>query len=429
VRVALVTYGLHVGGMESLLFAWARGLRGFGWGIEFVVTEAPGDWYNRPAEEGFATSAVLPSPMRGRREHAVWVARALGAFDAVVLNHSRAAQAGLGLLSDRIAALAVLHGNGDHIHRIGAANSPNLDRIVCVSPRVHAEALRRGAPESKLRLIVSGVPVGAEWPKAGKNWGDRPLRVIFLGRVDHSEKGALDVPPILARAAEMDCEFSFDLVGDGPELPAVRAELAARGLGRAARVHGALPHPQAMDLLSTADVLLMPSRTEGLPIVLLEAMARGVVPAASLLAGSTDVIVQDGRSGLLIPVGDVEAFAAALVKLSDPALRREMSRQAWATALEHFSEKRMCEQYASLLEESVAERRAGRAAARTGRVDPSLFGIEYHLPPVVMASARRAVRACRAVGRFLVRPGRTPAAPGIRTAGAATTAPPHSDLE
>ena len=422
-RVALVTYGLHVGGMESLLFAWARGLRRFGWEVEFIVTEARGDWYDRPAEEGFATRDVLPSPFRGRREHAARVALGLSAFDAVVLNHSRAALASLGLLSDRITALSVLHNDNELVYRFGLANQPSLDRIVCVSPRVHAEALRRGAPESKTRLIVSGVPVGGKWPKAGDTPEHRPMRVAFIGRVEHHQKGVLDLPRILARAAELGCLLRFDMIGDGPDLAAVRSGMSARCAGLDVRCHGALSHPAAMEILSQSDVLLMPSRFEGLPIVLLEAIARGVVPVASLLVGSTDVIVEDSRSGLLLPPGDLEAFAAALVKLSDPAVRREMSRQAWATALERFSEKRMCEQYAELIQEAIADRRAGRAGRRTGRLDPSLFGVEYHLPPVVLAGARRVVRAGRAMtAMWAGRPGAS-AAPAGGTTGAPELSP------
>lgn len=394
-RVALVTYALHVGGMESFLFALARGLRAAGFEVEFVVTETVGEWHDLPRQDGFVTHTVLPSATRGRRQHAVQVARRLTGYDTVLLNHSRAAQAALGLLPQKVAAISILHNDFDPIYRVGLANQANIDGIVCVNQRVYDEAIRRGGAASRTPVIPYGVPVPAHWPKIDDKWDERPLSVVYLGRVDNYQKGVFDLPPVLAGAMSLGCRLSFDLIGDGPDLETLRALLAEKCAGIDARCHGALPHMRAMEILAQSDVLLMPSRFEGLPIALLEAMAHGVVPVASLLPGVTDVPVQAGENGLLLPVGDVSAFAEAIASLTDKPTWRRMSERAWATAMERFSERRMCQQYASLICETVGERRAGRPARRNGRLDATLFGVEFHLPTALLDRARPVVQAWR----------------------------------
>ena len=395
-RIALVTYALYVGGMESFLFALARGLRARGMDVEFVISEDIGEWHDRPAREAFVTHAVLPSSWHGRHWHARKVLQKLHSYDVLLLNHARAAQAVTGIVSEQTAIIAVLHNDIDHIYRVGLSAAHNLDAIVCVGPRVRAEAAHRGAPESRTLLIPYGVPVPQRWPKADEATADRPLRVLFLGRVHDEQKGVFFLPSIVALATAMGCRLRFDLIGEGPDLPALRTQFGQQCPDLDVHLHGALPHDHAMRTLAESDVLLMPSRYEGLPIALLEAMARGVVPVASLLPGITDFPVRHGQSGLLLPVGDVEGFAAALVELADAPRRRRMSEAAWADAHEQFSEERMCQHYADLIARTVADRRAGRSPPRNHRVETSLFGIEYYVPSRILEGARKVRRACPA---------------------------------
>jgi glycosyltransferase involved in cell wall biosynthesis len=90
--------------------------------------------------------------------------------------------------------------------------------------------------------------------------------------------------------------------------------------------------------LRAADVFVLPSRREGLPVALLEAMACGLPCVASRLPGSTDTIIDDGVNGVLTPPGDAGALAAAIASLlSDPARARRLGAAARATITHRFS--------------------------------------------------------------------------------------------
>ncbi len=134
------------------------------------------------------------------------------------------------------------------------------------------------------------------------------------------------------------------IAGDGPE----RAHLAAlserEGVADRVDLVGAKPHGQALALIRSAAIFSLPCRTsstgdrDGIPVVLMEAMAAG----KPLIAGRLETIaelVEDGRSGLLVPPDDVDALAAALRRLlDDPAAGREMGLAGRARVAEEFAD-------------------------------------------------------------------------------------------
>jgi hypothetical protein len=101
------------------------------------------------------------------------------------------------------------------------------------------------------------------------------------------------------------------------------------------------------------DVFLFPSKYEGYPIALIEAMAGGCIPVASRLPGITDSIIQDGVNGLLFSIGNVQAAVQLLVGLtSDPGRLRSLGSEAQATAFQNNLDS-MSDQYHQLICEVV----------------------------------------------------------------------------
>jgi glycosyltransferase involved in cell wall biosynthesis len=145
-----------------------------------------------------------------------------------------------------------------------------------------------------------------------------------------------------------------------------------------------------MQYLQAADALLMPSYFEGQPITLFEAMARGVVPGASLLPGITDTVVSSGSDGFLVRVGDEAGFADALARLTDPAAYAGMSPNAWEKAREHFSVGAMTRSYLKLISLCRERRKERLAPGRSGDIDLSLLGKRSGIP-AVFHEAKRAV--------------------------------------
>jgi glycosyltransferase involved in cell wall biosynthesis len=114
------------------------------------------------------------------------------------------------------------------------------------------------------------------------------------------------------------------------------------------------------DLLALADIFVMPSLFEGLPMALLEAMTAGKAIVASATSGIPEAIV-DGRDGLLVTPGDVGSLSEALDKLiADPVRRRTLGASAAARALDEFTVQVMAERYETLYTDALST--SGRGA-------------------------------------------------------------------
>ena len=135
----------------------------------------------------------------------------------------------------------------------------------------------------------------------------------------------------------------------------VRAAADASGFG--GDVLFVPPTAAIEDYFRAADVFAMPSAREGLPIVLLEAMACGLPAVASRLPGSTDTMIEPGVNGLLVPPGDVAAFAAGLARLlSQPAEAASMGAMARRTVEDRYTIERVAEQWMAAYDEVLGRR-------------------------------------------------------------------------
>ncbi len=184
--------------------------------------------------------------------------------------------------------------------------------------------------------------VFAPHPHPGANGGhDRPLMILNIGTL-HEVKGQTYLIEACRLLKERDRSFTCHFVGDGPDQAALEAQAAAAGLGEQLVFHGRLERQAVVELLQQADVLVAPSvpssdnRREGIPVVLMEAMASGVAVVASDLSGIPELVI-DGVSGLLTPPGDAAAIAAALERLArDPALRQRLAGGGREKVLREF---------------------------------------------------------------------------------------------
>ena len=115
------------------------------------------------------------------------------------------------------------------------------------------------------------------------------------------------------------------------------------------------PTNRIEDYFRAADLFVLPSAREGLPIVLLEAMACGLPCIASRLPGSTDVMIDSGRNGHLVPSGDPVALANALREvLADPAAAARLGAAARATVESRFTIARVADQWLAAYHEVLA---------------------------------------------------------------------------
>jgi glycosyltransferase involved in cell wall biosynthesis len=155
---------------------------------------------------------------------------------------------------------------------------------------------------------------------------DGPPTLLFVGRLAAIKGLAVLLEAIATlRAHRPDlAALRLVLVGDGPERSALEARAAALGLGAVVEFTGYLSQTAVAERLAQADVFVLPSFAEGVPVVLMEALASRTPVVATRVAGVAE-LVEDGVSGLLIPPGDPAPLADALARLlGDSGLRARM---------------------------------------------------------------------------------------------------------
>lgn len=153
-----------------------------------------------------------------------------------------------------------------------------------------------------------------------------PTRLLFLGNVGR-RKGIGDLLPALARPEVAALPWELTVAGDG-EVDAYRERARELGLADRVRFTGWLGPDGVAQELSRADVFVLPSHAEGLPLAVLEAMAYRLAIVTTPV-GAIPEVIEDGETGLLVPPGDSASLAAALQRLlASDGLRDDLARRA-----------------------------------------------------------------------------------------------------
>ena len=392
-KIAIVTYALQVGGVETFIRLLADYFQVQCHKVDLIETLTKGRWSDSFSKLGYTVKHILPNPFRSRIHHAKRIAEILKNYDVVILNDAPFAQAAIGLLPDSAVVIPVLHSNLTTMVQNATANLANWDMLSAVSPLLRDCAVSSGVDEKSICCIPNGIPVPEEWPKeTAPSTDEQPLKVIYIGAINHTQKGVMYLPGIIGRAAGEYSGLSLDIVGDGPDMERLKDSFTSSARIRQ-QSHGLLPHRDAMELLCGADVLIMPSHFEGLPLVLLEAVASGVVPIVSRLPGCTDFVVDHGKNGYLCEIGDEAGFATALVTLAkDRAMLKRLSKSAWETAAQRFSYKLTGAAYLQLAESCRRLRKEGFERKRSGLIDQSLLDDFPKLPIFLVRPVRKLMR-------------------------------------
>jgi colanic acid/amylovoran biosynthesis glycosyltransferase len=257
-------------------------------------------------------------------------------------NHFANSGANVGYLAARYLGIGwslTLHGISELDYPAGLLLADKIAAarfVACASHFGRAQAMRVCEPSEwpKLRIVRCGVPTHAV-PVPSPRSPDEPLRLLHVGRLA-PEKGQHGLLDALGRALRRGADVRLRIAGDGPLQGALRREAHALGLGDHVTFLGRLPEAGVRSEMAIAHGFVLSSFMEGLPVVLMEAMAAGLPVIAPRVAGVPE-LVEDGCSGLLFDPSDWEGLAERICALAaDPAMGYRLAVAGQRRALEGF---------------------------------------------------------------------------------------------
>jgi len=275
--------------------------------------------------------------------HGIYAARAAGVPRVVRTEHLPH------LLTDLAQCL-------DHRRVVGL-----VDRVICVSEEARGSFLRAGLAEEQLRVVRNGIETrpwrslnggGRAGVRPALRRGPRPREwrplVLTVGRMVW-QKGYQDllevVPGVLARWPGA----RFLWVGEGTLVGELRARARALAVGHAVRFLG--HRGDVPRLLAAADLFVLPSHFEGLPLVALEAMAAGLPVVGTSVCGTSEVVL-DMVTGRLVPPGDALALTEAILDtLEEPGRAAQWGAAGRARVEREFGAERMARETVAVYDE------------------------------------------------------------------------------
>jgi glycosyltransferase involved in cell wall biosynthesis len=204
-----------------------------------------------------------------------------------------------------------------------------------------------GRVADRVEVIHCGVDAAVFRPRAGaepvgfRSREHEPYEVLSIATLQ-PQKGHAVLIAAARLLVERGVPVRVRMVGEGEERPALEAAIAEVGLADQVLLLGRQPRDRIAELLGEADVVVQPSivlpsgKTEGIPVALMEALASGVPVVATSVSGVPE-LVEDGVTGRLVPPGDADALADALIDLQrDPALAARLAAAGRARVLSSF---------------------------------------------------------------------------------------------
>lgn len=193
------------------------------------------------------------------------------------------------------------------------------------------EALQGFAPQARIEVLANPVDAPAQVSRAA----EQPGRLLFLGRAE-TRKGVFDLIAALAQARRSAPALHLRIGGDG-DLAAVRAAAQAAGVFEVVTLLGWVRGEDKERELAAAEAFVLPSHDEGLPMALLETMARGKAIVSTPVGGIPQAM-RNEQDGLLVPPGAPPALADALLRLHrDEELRHQLGDSARERVLQHYA--------------------------------------------------------------------------------------------
>ena len=229
--------------------------------------------------------------------------------------------------------------------------------VACASWFMRAQGMRVVEPEhwGKMHIVRCGIAIPS-MPRA--TVPAKPVRhFVTVGRIS-AEKGYPGLVEALLEVRAQVPDVTLTVVGDGPLLPALERQLLATGLADCVTLLGGLPEEETLARVSQADAFVLPSLMEGLPVVLMEAMAYGKPVVAPMVAGIPELI-RDGETGLLFRASDWGHLADQMLRLMrDSGVAARLGADGRSRVSEEFAIDTVVAPLPLLFQEGCASRQS-----------------------------------------------------------------------
>jgi len=241
------------------------------------------------------------------------------------------------------AVMYMLHGDIEYYYDLAVRHDSVVHAFIAYSRRMYDELIARLPHRAD---TIFHLPYGIPLSTSVRFRVDGALRAIYAGRLEQQQKGVFDLPEIDQALQAMGVNVAWTIAGTGPD----EAELKRRwAFNPAVCWAGALTNAALMDLYTRQDAFVLPTRFEGFPVALVEAMSAGLVPIVSDIPSGVPEVVDPGINGERPPIGDVRAFADAIARLDRDRPRFEtMSVVARGTVANRFDIRNRVADYQAL---------------------------------------------------------------------------------
>ena len=222
--------------------------------------------------------------------------------------------------------------------------------VVAVSSFGRSQLFRWVEPEQWSKVNVVRCGVDQDFLNRGPQPPADNRRLVCIGRLA-PQKGQLLILDAVKALLTEGVQVEVVLAGDGPLRGVIERRIRELGLGEAVRITGWISNEEVRRELVAARALLLPSFAEGLPVVLMEALALGRPAISSFVAGIPELL-EHGVSGWLVPAGSAEAMAAAMkaALTTPPEVLERMGRAGAAAVARHHDVAREAERLADLFQ-------------------------------------------------------------------------------
>lgn len=388
-RLLLLSTTSKIGGTEQLVLNLAQGMRRLNCDVQTVLAEdddvgATLAWFEREGVRASASPAVLTIYRPHTLRSLLHLRRLVRQSGAVTVNiqyggsHFSFKDVAAIRAAGAKCVVSVQHANRIEAlrHRFMTRLGAHLANAIVVSTEAAKEVLLEAkVPEGRIHVIPPSVKPPSKRrsrEEARRRLGLAPDDFVVgcLARLT-PEKGIAELIEAVAQVPDGNARLRLVVAGTGPATGELRERAAAHLPGRALFL-GRIEN--SGDLYAACDVFALPSHMEGFGLVFIEAAYYGV-PSIGTRVGGVPFAIQDGDTGLLVDLFDIEGLTRAIAQLrDDPALLKRLGEAARTRAEREFSGRAMAERYRRVLfspatrESSAARRNAKTSSNRLARL-------------------------------------------------------------